>query len=394
MNDRVSAAPPPGFLGVGFGEEELELGRSGEGGEGEEKERGDDRRSDGSGIGIDRPPRLGKGLGGQGAAGERRLRYQDSRQLQREYRLSEPVSAGPGPVPGLGYGYEAGGGTTSGRYHLRRPRSTAGWVTTQAAAAVPPPQQQGAQRGGVVKKTSFLAPLWDGVREKLHLNKSKSSGSIGRVVNSVVGERRVDRERERERAAVPVPVAGTGEERDKVPPIQSPSMAGYPSREEVLESYKNLVASGFFEQHAIRGGRHPLRTGGNAPPQEKGKSFADHMASPGTPQTPGGRSFAEHMAAPGTPISPSGKSFADHMAAQQQRPGPPLSSPIRNRMGPPPPPRGSSHGKRDTMPSPQRGTKRGASLDFAGDAEMVTRKLVKKLRHSASRISVELTGGR
>jgi hypothetical protein len=46
------------------------------------------------------------------------------------------------------------------------------------------------------------------------------------------------------------------------------------------------------------------------------------------------------------------------------------------------------------MPSPQRGTKRGASLDFAGDAEMVTRKLVKKLRHSASRISVELTGGR
>lgn len=60
----------------------------------------------------------------------------------------------------------------------------------------------------------------------------------------------------------------------------------------------------------------------------------------------------------------------------------------------PPPPRRSSQSKPPSISSPNRGTKRGASLDLAADAEMVTRKLVKKLRHSASRISMELSGAR
>jgi hypothetical protein len=239
----------------------------------------------------------------------------------------------------------------------------------------------------VVKKTSFLAPLWDGVREKLHLSKSKSSGSIGKVVNSVVGERKIDREKEREKLM-------GGEEKVASPqapthaPPPAPSTVGYPSREEVLESYKNLVASGFFEAHAIRGGRHPLRTGAVS---GNGKSFAEHMSIPEGMPSPTRKSFSEHMAAPVTAPSP-GRSFADHMAAQQ-KPTLPFSSPTRS-MAPPPPPRGSSQGKPATMTSPQRGTKRGASMDLAGDAEMVTRKLVKKLRHSASRLSVELAGAR
>ncbi|KAK4121818.1 hypothetical protein N657DRAFT_682324 [Parathielavia appendiculata] len=268
-----------------------------------------------------------------------------------------------------GAGEQARDNGSSARYHLRRPRSTAAWAVGSSSSGMgnqvskeQQGQQQQQRRGGVTKKSSFLAPLWDGVREKLHLSKSKSSGSIGRVVNSVVsgganggGEGRMEKE------GAPV---GGAEDRAKMPPPST--TAGYPSREEVLESYKNLVASGFFEAHAIRGGRHPPRTGGNGPALEQGRSFVEHM---------------------GTMSSPGAKSFADHMAAQQQhRPALPLSSPTR----PPPPPRISSQGKSNTAPSPQRGTKRGASIDLAGDAEMVTRKLVKKLRYSASRLSMDL----
>ncbi|KAK4102635.1 hypothetical protein N658DRAFT_515290 [Parathielavia hyrcaniae] len=231
-------------------------------------------------------------------------------------------------------------------YHLRRPRSTAAWVAGSSSSSSEmggqglreqsqqqQQQQQQQQRGGVTKKSSFLAPLWDGMKEKLHLSKSKSSGSIGRV------ERR-----DKEKSAV-----GGTEDRVKMPPPGPPppssSTAGYPSREEVLESYKNLVASGFFEAHAIRGGRHPPETGA-------------------------------HRAHTGTMSSPPGK------------PAQPFSSPTRGP--PPPPPRFSSQGKSDTAASSQRGIKRGASIDLAGDAEMVTRKLVKKLRYSASRLSMDL----
>jgi hypothetical protein len=243
--------------------------------------------------------------------------------------------------------------------------------------------QQQQQRTGVVKKTSFLAPLWDGVREKLNLSKSKSSGSIGRVVNSVVGgggvDKKIDREKEKAR------LMGI-EEKDKVASPPPPPGPAYPNREEVMESYKNLVASGFFEAHAIRGGRHPLRSGGAG-----GRPFTEHMAIPETSPAPSRKSFSEHMAETGANGPSPARSFADHMAAQQP-PAPPIPSPTRKP--PAPPPRGSSQKKPDPLSSPQRGTKRGASMDLASDAEVVTRKLVKKLRHSASRLSMELTGVR
>lgn len=297
--------------------------------------------------------------------------------------MNDRVSAAPPPgFLGSGAGDGMDVEAESERYHLRRPRSTAGWVRPGQAGQV---QQEGGreqavlQRGGgggghgvvtAKKSGGFLAPLWDGVREKLLLRGSKSSGNMGRAVNSVVAERKVERG--------PMVVGGEERNRDRgvassaptAPPVPVPSTAGYPSREEVMESYKNLVASGFFEAHAIRGGRHPLPPGANAP-----------------------------VRGPVVVPAPTGRSFADHMAAAQQQhqlqPAVTFASPTRENMGPPPlPARSSSQGKDDTIPSPQRGTKRGASVDLAGEAEMVTRKLVKKLRHSASRISVELSGAR
>ncbi|AEO61905.1 hypothetical protein MYCTH_2121672 [Thermothelomyces thermophilus ATCC 42464] len=341
MNDRVSTAPPPGFLGLDDYDDD-------------DDDDDDDRGREVDGQWERARARVGGGVGRCG-------------------RPALPREGDDGRV--WHHGSVAGG-----------------WIRSSAPAASASAVQQetttqqrgggggGGGGGGVVKKTSFLAPLWDGVREKLHLSKSKSSGSIGRVVSSMVGgggseQRKVDREKDKER------LMG----REEKASGSGAGMAGYPSREEVLESYKNLMASGFFEAHAIRGGRHPLRhplrTGGAA------------AASNGT------RSFAEHMAAPQNAASAPGKSFADHMAAvRQQRPTPtptvPLSSPIRGSMAPPPPPRGSSWGKPASMSSPNRGTKRGASIDLAGDAEIVTRKLVKKLRHSASRLSIDLTGAR
>ncbi|KAK4240304.1 hypothetical protein C8A03DRAFT_13347 [Achaetomium macrosporum] len=299
MNDRVSAAPPPGFLGF------------------------DDEDED------DVKAAFG---------------WDSNNNASR-------ARAGSHTVGGTGLG---------GRQHLRRPRSTA--VTMQEHHQH---QQRGSNGGGgVTKRSSFLAPLWDGVREKLHLSRSKSSGSIGRVVNSVVGgggKLLGEKEREEHKVAA-TPTVG----------------AGYPSREEVLESYKNLVASGFFEAHAIRGGRHPgpLRTAGD----ESGQGPVAVLPSPT------GRSFADHMAA------------AQQQQQQQQHPVQPactLSSPTRSSMGPPVlPPRGSPQRKLNTMyeTSPRRGTKRGASIDATGDTDFSPRKLVKKLRHSASRISMELTG--
>jgi hypothetical protein len=150
----------------------------------------------------------------------------------------------------------------------------------------------------------------------------------------------------------------------------------YPSREEVMESYKNLVASGFFETHAIRGGRHPPRTGsavqGTPAPAPANKSFADHMAAHQHQQQQQQAALASVLSSPERP------------AASIQTCPPPL---------PPPPRISSQRGRQSRYPplsSPQRGTKRGASLDMAADAETATRKLVKKLRHSASRMSTEL----
>ncbi|KAH6848347.1 hypothetical protein B0I37DRAFT_446434 [Chaetomium sp. MPI-CAGE-AT-0009] len=373
MNDRVSAAPPRGFLDP---EGEWDSEDGGDGGMGV-------LGGMGMGLGVDKPSLRVVDSGG-GAD------WEDEDAAGVEWGYARRSGGDGNRARGGGFatavmgGGGVGVGTSTSRYALRRPRSTAGWVRSSAASMIAPSAAATAgaagqqQRGGVVKKTSFLAPLWDGVREKLNLSKSKSSGSIGRVVNSVVGgaEKKIDREKEKAR------LMGMEEKEKATSPPPGPA---YPSREEVMESYKNLVASGFFEAHAIRGGRHPLRTGGAG-----AKAVPEHTTIPEASPDPSRKSFSEHMAA--SPVGTvSGRSFADHMAAQKKPVPPPLSSPTRP---PPPPPRGSSRGKLDILSSPQRGTKRGASIDLAVDAEVVTRKLVKKLRHSASRLSMELTGVR
>ncbi|KAK4107175.1 hypothetical protein N656DRAFT_525611 [Canariomyces notabilis] len=252
---------------------------------------------------------------------------------------------------------------------LRRPRSSAGWSVRNLNT------KKGGGGGGF-----FLAPLWDGVREKLNLRAAKSSGSIGKMMmmgtsGSVGVEngngsgnghgngngKAVKGEVQRQGTA---PAAGIDEEK-------------YPSREEVMESYKNLVASGFFETHAIRGGRHPPRTGpavqGTPAPAPANKSFADHMAA-----------HQQQLQQPQQAALASALSSPERPTASIQTCPPPLPLPPRIS---------SQRGRQSRYPplsSPQRGTKRGASLDMAADAETATRKLVKKLRHSASRMSNEL----
>ncbi|KAL2265683.1 hypothetical protein VTJ83DRAFT_6783 [Remersonia thermophila] len=359
MSDRVSTAPPPGFLGFeNYEDDDLES-----------EESGNDRRTSDDGDNGSKAGR-GRSLSKDGVIRKTFQRHQQ--------RRSEPTNH-----PGGG---EEIAGTTSGLNHLRRPKSTAaGWLGSSLATQA----QEERNSGGVVKKTSFLAPLWDGVREKLHLSKSKSSGSIGRMMTGMV-------ERKGEKGA-------PSQQR---PRAETLSTTAYPSREEVMESYRNLVASGFFEAHAIRGGRHPLRAGDGGPASPTGsRSFADHMAS-SPPASPSAGTFSDQI----MPSQPS-QSFADRMAARQLLRQNRFSVPPANRpadlMGPPP----SLHTRTSSSSSSsssrigrppralipgalhlQRGTKRAPSLDFAIDAEMVTRKLVKKLRHSASRVTLDLAG--
>ncbi|KAK4146504.1 uncharacterized protein C8A04DRAFT_25731 [Dichotomopilus funicola] len=446
MNDRVSAAPPAGFLGADdLVDSDDESGEDRDKQQQVEMDEEEEQIREYRGWGG-----LDERLGGGGLTG-----VWGKGKGQGEYTT---VAAGAerGSGSGLrtrggalgGGGGRGGGvvGTASGRYVLRRPRSTAGWIRSgeQQQAGQGQGQSQGqnqGQRGGVVKKTSFLAPLWDGMREKLNLSKSKSSGSIGRVMSSVVGggatgtvgtaageNKKLDRDNETEKERLLMLAAQTGGAAPAPSAHPHPSATGYPSREEVLESYKSLVASGFFQAHAIRGGRHPLPARGGSSVAAAGPSGRSAFAefNPPIPESPPSstrKSFSERMVVspPGSNVpSVSGRSFADHMAAQQQsqqqlKPAMSISSSsvhsrhttnsnsdFNGHMPPPaPPPRGSSHGKSNsigspssTLSSPSRGTKRGASVDLAGDAEMVTRKLVKKLRHSASRLSVELSGAR
>ncbi|KAK3387688.1 hypothetical protein B0H63DRAFT_163525 [Podospora didyma] len=241
-----------------------------------------------------------------------------------------------------------------------------------------PAQQQSRQRrpmssagaAPAVRKGNFLGPLWDGVRERLHLTRSKSSGSIRRV-NS----------KENKAVSASTPVAANGDERNASAATAATAAAAaatagiYPTKEEVMESYKSLVASGFFENHAIQGTRHPLRT------TNKG-------AHPSIASTNG--------AAP-TGAGTASMSFAQHMAAQQQKPVQTFSSvpysatrPSRAEDYPsvaPPPARQVVSENSDALSSPLRGTKRPS--DVANEGETTARKLVKKLRHSASRISAD-----
>ncbi|KAK4226463.1 hypothetical protein QBC38DRAFT_456230 [Podospora fimiseda] len=223
-----------------------------------------------------------------------------------------------------------------------------------------------------------LAPLWDGVKEKLSLRSSRSSGSITSITSMMMLGRTtlVDKDAT---VAPPTPIE---------PPVtaaavpQPSSTTGYPTREEVLESYKNLQASGFFSAHAIKGTRHPLRTAASAP-------MTTGSYPPPSPST-----------------GASGMSFADRLAAEQHHHM--LRSPIsisaiaevdspdhrrRSQSHPPPPPAFPNSANNDNSSpcsSPSRGLKR-PSNEIAAEQETATRKLVKKLRRTDSRASTTTT---
>lgn len=240
--------------------------------------------------------------------------------------------------------------------------------------APPRPISSGGQS---IKKAPnrFFAPLWDGVREKLHLTRSKSATSIA----STKSERPVSRQ----------------EQQQAKPAVASNPLA-YPTREEVMESYKSLMDSGFFTNHAIQGTRHPIRTAGgqHAPtapaPAPPSQTFSQHLAQ------------HQHQRPPPTqhqPRSVLAFSAIPYSATRAPSSGDPPLAPYprptaATRMA-------SSHGRHNNngaplADSPQRGTKR-AMADIAGGVpdrewpETGARKLAKKLRKSASRISADMS---
>ncbi|KAK0613816.1 hypothetical protein B0T14DRAFT_286530 [Immersiella caudata] len=225
----------------------------------------------------------------------------------------------------------------------------------RSAQAQAPQKQESSRKGG----------FWDGVKERFHLTRSRSSGNIPRMSDKESGRA----------ATAPNPMRN---EKMSAPP------AAYPSREEVMESYKNLVASGFFDSHAIQGTRHPLRT-----------TMSHSDARPTTTTTsmgPPPMSFAAHKQASSRKHPPVSFSAVPYSSTKS-----PTAAELPSSTCPPPPPRRPATAV-DEVVSPQRGTKRGpAPLDgdsesTKGSGETGARKLVKKLRRSASRVSTELTG--
>ena len=252
-------------------------------------------------------------------------------------------------------------------------------------------QQQrrpGTAIGEVSKRgsTGFFAPLWDGMREKLSLTRSRSSNSITTTSTASKAE---DRGKEN-RISAPFPLL---QQQDAA------SSGKPPSREEIMQNYQNLVASGFFSSHAIQSTRQP-------PPGQQRPQTANRNSAPAN------HSFAQRLAAqempapdrapPPVPMSPpkiqttyspfppptrpAPTPFAIPYAATRQASFEPSSLPTPTSSRP--------SVDYDTMPSPNRGTKRShAAVEVANTeaSETGARKLAKKLRKSASRVSVDLS---
>lgn len=320
-----------------------------------------------------------------------------------------------------------------------------------------PPVQQ--PMGHNRSKSKFLlTPLWDGVRERFSLSRSKSWGAMvsgkdamGRPSLNTQTDSRSSIHRGRG-TTMTAPCTPATEAPPPVPPVppvpvfrgaaaalatrdqeaakeaaKKFSAADYPTKEEVMESYKNLVASGFFEQHAIHGTRHPLRAAQSAGTVLSG--------SPARHDSVNGRARAATTAFPSSSGRPSPvpsepetpenlKPFAEHLAQKQNNDEKKLhaiftgfhrktaSVPVNNSMAPPPLPSpyreeptrtiGSAF-VNDYFPpqtdpviapdSPSRGTKRGTdpngnNIETNVDYGSV-RKLAKKLRKSQSKIEFD-----
>ncbi|KAK4644626.1 hypothetical protein QC761_306540 [Podospora bellae-mahoneyi] len=241
------------------------------------------------------------------------------------------------------------------------------------------------------KSSGFLAPLWDGVREKLRGSRSSGSmegvmmqgqghGERAKVVTMAEQSQQPQQQQQKKEASSSRPAS----------PVKPSSIVtgaangtSYPSREEVLASYKSLQASGFFSAHAIKGTRHPLRNAASAPMTRTTTEMqVAGTMSPSGPSSPTSSLY----------VNGDRRSFADRLAAvnsqQQLRPAPSTAS-FRSPAAPtraPPPPPPEEENSEDASPS--RGTKR-PSQDIHGEQETATRKLVKKLRRSNSRTSTK-----
>ncbi|RKU41487.1 hypothetical protein DL546_000032, partial [Coniochaeta pulveracea] len=249
------------------------------------------------------------------------------------------------------------------------------------------------------KRSSFFSA----VRERFSMTRTKSSSSIMTKSSMSVREEQPPLPRHNSMAESPSTT------------ITMPDH--YPSREEVMQNYKSLVDAGFFSSHAIQGTRHlpppSVAAAGvtvaAAPSQQRMEAPLPESPAPNTQGLPFSKPVRVLTKRPETarpfasiPYSatqPSATGDPPKTTYPMPDPRPPLPGLSRTsqkendyKLMPPPPSPGPS--------SPQRGTKRGMA-DMAGGAterEMMNgstegnaRRLVKKLRKSASRVSADLT---
>ncbi|KAG6011939.1 hypothetical protein E4U43_008032 [Claviceps pusilla] len=175
----------------------------------------------------------------------------------------------------------------TGRCFARRPQAEtldligreAPWTASAAAA------------GGEDKRSSkmgFLGQMWEGVRGKLRLRRDdeKEKASFRDYYHDDDdGDGDGDDDNDETRY-------GLRNGRDRGPQRGSEQR---PSREQVLASYHQLVASGFFSSHAIQSTRF-------GPPRPKTSHGHDGATPPQWPLTPAIPAASQAMAAPSTPI--------------------------------------------------------------------------------------------
>lgn len=244
--------------------------------------------------------------------------------------------------------------------------------------------------------------FWVGLREKFHISRTKSSTSINTVSSN--NSKTIDRLSQQSQAA-----AGVPDDKENAAIV-------YPSREDVMENYKSLVDAGFFSSHAIHSTRHqrpavrndhplpspppPARDAPQVPfsqlVAQKQRQIRLQNQIPNISAAPALSS--NFISIPYSATLPSRTGDAPLTTYPRPDPRPPISLPKKYRrpqatitsMAPPTSPnRGTKRDMADMMAGT---TESGMTTTGGGDsAEAGARKLVKKLRKSASRISADLS---
>ncbi|KAG5987391.1 hypothetical protein E4U54_005010 [Claviceps lovelessii] len=184
----------------------------------------------------------------------------------------------------------------TGRYFARRPQAeTLDLIGREAPwAASANPTATAAAAGGEDKRSSkmgILGQMWEGVRGKLRLRrddeKEKASFRDYYHDDDDDDDDDDDNDDDNDRRRY-----GLRNSRDRGPQRGSEQR---PSREQVLASYHQLVASGFFSSHAIQSTRF-------GPPRPKTSHGHDGATPPQWPLTPAIPAASQATAAPSTPI--------------------------------------------------------------------------------------------